>query len=47
MLEPLLQELNPKAYPGTCQKILVEVSEIINDLFGLRVALLGVKGFPS
>jgi len=26
MLEPLLKELNPKAYPATWQKILVEVS---------------------
>lgn len=47
MLEPLIKELNPKAYPATWQKILVEVSEIVNDLFGLRVALLGAKGFPS
>lgn len=47
MLEPLLNELNPKAYPATWQKILVEVSEIINDLFGIRVALLGAKSFPS
>lgn len=47
MLEPLIKELNPKAYPATWQKILVEVSEVVNDLFGLRVALLGVKGFPS
>jgi KIF-binding protein len=47
MLEPLLKELNPKAYPGTWQKILVETSEIVNDLFSLRVALLSVKGFPS
>ena len=47
MLEPLLKELNPKAYPATWQRILVETAEIINDLFNLRVALLGVKGFPS
>jgi KIF-binding protein len=47
MLEPLMKELNPKAYPATWQKILVEVSEIINDLFSLRVTLLGAKGFPS
>ena len=47
LLEPLIKELNPKAYPATWQKILVEVSEIVNDLFGLRVALLGAKGFPS
>lgn len=47
MLEPLLKELNPKAYPATWQKILVEVSEIFNDLFNMKVALLGVKGFPS
>ena len=47
MLEPLIKELNPKAYPATWQKILVEVSEIINDLFGIRTALLGAKGFPS
>lgn len=39
--------MNPKAYPATWQKILVETSEIINDLFSLRVALLGAKGFPS
>ena len=26
MLEPLINELNPKAYPATWQKILVEVS---------------------
>lgn len=47
MLEPLLTELNPKAYPATWQKILVEVSEVVNELFGLRVALLGAKGFPG
>lgn len=47
MLEPLLKELNPKAYPATWQKILVEVSEITNDLFSLRVMLLGAKGFPN
>lgn len=39
--------MNPKAYPATWQKILVEVAEIINDLFNFKVALLGVKGFPS
>ncbi len=47
MLEPLLKELNPKAYPATWQKILVEVSQIVNDLFNIRVASLGAKGFPS
>ena len=47
LLEPLLKELNPKAFPGTCQRILVEVSEVINDQFNLRVALLGAKGAPS
>lgn len=46
-LEPLLKELNPKAYPGTWQKILVETSQITNDLLSLRVATLGAKGFPS
>ncbi len=47
MLEPLLKELNPKAYPATWQKVLVEVSEIINDLFNLKTANLGAKGFPT
>lgn len=36
MLEPLLKELNPKAFPATWQKILVETSEIYSDLFHLR-----------
>ena len=39
MLEPLLTELNPKAYPGTWQKILVEVSEIYNDIFQLKTIM--------
>jgi hypothetical protein len=47
MLEPLLKELNPKAYPGTWQKILVEVSEIINELFNLKISNLSAKGAPS
>lgn len=47
ILEPLLKELNPKAYAGTWQRILVEVSEVINDQYTLRVSLLGAKGFPS
>lgn len=47
ILEPLLKELNPKAYPATWQKILVQTSEIVNDLFNLRVAMLGAKGIPS
>lgn len=47
LLEPLLSELNPKAYPASWQRILVEVSEIVNDLFNVRVALLSAKGVPS
>lgn len=47
MLEPLLKELNPKAYPATWQRILVEVSEIVNDQFNLKVAKVGAKGVPS
>jgi hypothetical protein len=47
LLEPLLTELNPKAYPASWQRILVEVSEIVNDLFNVRVAQLSAKGIPS
>ena len=39
MLEPLITELNPKAYPATWQKILVETSEIYNDLFQIRTII--------
>lgn len=39
MLEPLLTELNPKAFPATWQKILVECSEIYNDLFQIRTLM--------
>jgi hypothetical protein len=39
MLEPLLKELNPKAFPATWQKILVETSEIYNDLFQLLAVM--------
>lgn len=48
MLEPLLKELNPKAYPATWQKVLVEVSEIYNDLFSVKALLvLDVKAGPT
>lgn len=48
MLEPLIKELNPKAYPATWQRILVQVSQIYNDHFNLRVAnLTDGKGMPS
>lgn len=39
MLQPLLKQLNSKAYPATWQKILVEVSEIYNDLFQLKTLI--------
>lgn len=39
MLEPLLKQLNQKAFPATWQKILVEVSEIYNDLFQIKTII--------
>jgi hypothetical protein len=41
LLEPLIKELNPKAFPATWQKILVETSEIYNDLFQI-ITLIAV-----
>jgi len=35
-LEPIFNELNPKAYIETWQKLLVEIAEIYNDIFTLN-----------
>ena len=35
-LEPLLHELNPKAYEATCQEIGAELSDIYATLFELK-----------
>lgn len=43
-----MKELNPKAYPATWQKVLVEVSEIYNDLFSIKTLMvLDVKNPPN
>jgi len=36
LLEPIFNELNPKAYIETWQKLLVEIAEIYNDIFTLN-----------
>lgn len=36
LLEPVHKQLNPKAYPGFVQKLLVELAEIYNEMFENR-----------
>lgn len=36
LLEPLLKELNPKAYEATCQEIGAELSDIYQTLFEIK-----------
>jgi len=43
LLEPLQNQLNPKAYPAFCQKLLVELAEIYNEMFENRFHELFLK----
>lgn len=36
LIEPIFNELNPKAYADTWQKMLVEMSTIYHDIFNLN-----------
>ncbi|EGR30687.1 kif1 binding protein, putative [Ichthyophthirius multifiliis] len=43
LLEPIYNELNPKAYIETSQKLLVEIAEIYNDMYTIKFQELFVN----